>query len=105
MEFVNEPSVKAALIDFYEDEHVQAMFKYAEAEFDGSLQHRLCPPSCFVRCNPYLVPRPSSGLPERHCIVSDIKSAAAITCSRVFICTNHCQYWPNGELSLTPRVK
>lgn len=36
MNFVNEPSVQAALIEFYDDEHVQALFKYAESECDDS---------------------------------------------------------------------
>ncbi|KAG9042713.1 hypothetical protein FS837_010476 [Tulasnella sp. UAMH 9824] len=32
MNFVNGPTVQAALTEFYEDEHVQAMFLYAESE-------------------------------------------------------------------------
>lgn len=32
MNFVNESTVKTALVEFYEDEHVQAMFLYAESE-------------------------------------------------------------------------
>ncbi|KAG8902025.1 hypothetical protein FRC00_002727 [Tulasnella sp. 408] len=48
MNFANEPSVKAALIGFNEDEHVQAMFKYAETLTVLTF--------LLARCDSYLVP-------------------------------------------------